>query len=167
MPTAYISIGSNLGNREENCEKAVTRLLKKGVHVVKRSSLYETGPWGVREQPKFINMAVEVDTELKPYELLKTLKGIESELGRTQDIRWGPRVIDLDILLYNDLIMKTDDLEIPHPHIDDRDFVLKPLSDIAPDKIHPVLNKRIKDLLMEFLGSSQNERLKKGFKDKP
>ncbi|MCK5140074.1 MAG: 2-amino-4-hydroxy-6-hydroxymethyldihydropteridine diphosphokinase [Thermodesulfovibrionia bacterium] len=167
MPTAYIGIGSNLGNREENCEKAVTRLLKKGVHVVKRSSLYETGPWGVREQPKFINMAVEVDTELKPYELLKTLKGIESELGRTKGIRWGPRVIDLDILLYNDLIMKTYDLEIPHPHINDREFVLKPLSDIAPDKIHPVFKKRIKNLLMEFLESSQSERVKKGFKDKP
>ena len=152
MPTAYIGIGSNLGNREENCEKAVMRLSEKGIQVIKRSVLYETEPWGVREQPKFINMAVEADTELKPYELLKTLKGIEGELGRTKGIRWGQRVLDLDILLYNDMVMKTGDLEIPHPHIKDRDFVLRPLAEIAPDLVHPILKKSIKELFLDYPG---------------
>lgn len=154
MPIVYIGIGSNLGNREENCEKAVTLLTRKGIKVIKRSSFYETEPWGVREQPKFINMAVEAETRLEPEELLKTIKEIESNLGRRESIRWGPRTIDLDILLYNDLTVKTQDLKIPHPHIKDREFILKPLSEIAPDKIPPAFKKSIKTLLLEFLNSS-------------
>jgi 2-amino-4-hydroxy-6-hydroxymethyldihydropteridine diphosphokinase len=147
MPIAYIGIGSNLGNRRENCEKAISLLIKKGIKITKRSSFYETEPWGMKDQPKFINMAVEVETLLKPEELLKTLKKIEIEIGRYRGKRWGPRVIDLDILFYNDMIIKTPELEIPHPLTQEREFVLKPLSEIAPDKIHPVLNKSIKELL--------------------
>ena len=105
---------------------------------------------GVKEQPKFINMAVEIETNLEPGVLLKTIKEIESSMGRRKGMRWGPRVIDLDILLYDDLILKTHELEIPHPGIKDREFVLKPLSEIAPDKIHPVLKKSINDLLLEL-----------------
>lgn len=147
MFIAYIGIGSNLGNREENCEKAIYLLEQKGIKVTKRSSFYETEPWGVKEQPKFINMAVEIETYLKPEELLRTIKEIENEIGRRSSTRWGPRIIDLDILFYNDLILRTPELEIPHPLIHERDFVLKPLSEIAPDKIHPVLKKTIKELL--------------------
>ncbi|MBI4945666.1 MAG: 2-amino-4-hydroxy-6-hydroxymethyldihydropteridine diphosphokinase, partial [Bacteroidetes bacterium] len=107
MAIAYIGIGSNLGNREENCKKAISLLEQNGIKVTKRSSFYETEPWGVKDQPKFINMAVEVETHLKPEELLKTIKKIEKDLGRGESMRWGPRVIDLDILLYNNLILKT------------------------------------------------------------
>jgi len=147
MSIAYIAIGSNLNKREENCEKAIDLLTKNNIKVLKRSSMIETEPWGIKEQPKFINMAVEIETGKTPHELLTVLKNIEITLGRKKDIRWGPRVIDLDILLYNDLILKTPELEIPHPGIQERDFVLKPLSEIAPNKIHPVLKKSVKELL--------------------
>ena len=150
MTTVYIGIGSNLGRREENCGKAVKLLSERGIRVIRASSMIETEPWGVREQPRFINMAVEAETSLGPEELLAVLKNIEDELGRVPDVRWGPRTIDLDILLYGDLVMKTPELEIPHPGMKDRDFVLKPLAEIAPDKVHPVLKKSISALLKEI-----------------
>jgi len=147
MPTAYIGIGSNLGNREENCERAISLLEVNNIKITKRSSMIETEPWGIEDQPNFINMAVEIETALSPEELLKLLKDIETEIGREPTVRWGPRIIDLDILLYDDLILKTPELEIPHPQISERGFVLKPLAEIAPDKIHPVLQESIKALL--------------------
>jgi 2-amino-4-hydroxy-6-hydroxymethyldihydropteridine diphosphokinase len=150
MHTAYIGIGSNLGRREENCERAIKLLIENGITIVKRSSMIETEPWGVKEQPKFINMAVEIKAGLEPDALLHLLKNIEIEVGRLPTSHWGPRIIDLDILLYDDLIIKTPDLEIPHPHISERDFVLKPLAEIAPEKVHPLLGKSIKNLLMEL-----------------
>jgi 2-amino-4-hydroxy-6-hydroxymethyldihydropteridine diphosphokinase len=155
MSIVYISIGSNLGNREENCEKAIALLIKRGIKVIKRSSLCETEPWGVKEQPEFINVAVEVETHLRPEELLKNLKEIEIDIGRRESKLWGPRIIDIDILFYDDLVIKTPELEIPHPGINNRGFVLEPLSEIAPDKIHPVLKKSIKELLLELLKSKQ------------
>ncbi len=155
MSIAYIGIGSNLGNREENCEKAIVLLIKRGLKVIKRSSLCETEPWGVKEQPEFINMTVEVETHLRPEGLLKNLKEIETDLGRRESKRWGPRIIDIDILFYNNLVINTPELEIPHSGIKDREFVLKPLSEIAPDKIHPVLKRSIKNLLLELLKSKK------------
>lgn len=152
MSIAYLSIGSNLGNRKENCEKAIALLIKEGMEVTKRSSFYETEPWGLKDQRKFINMALEIKTKNTPLELLDILKKIEITLGRMKDKRWGPRIIDLDILFYDDLILKTRDLEIPHSLIQEREFVLKPLSEIAPEKIHPVLKKSVKILLTELLG---------------
>ena len=154
MPIAYLGIGSNLGNREENCEQAVELLIKKEIKLIKRSSLYETEPWGVKEQPAFINMVIKAETILTPEELLNTLKTIESALGRREAIRRGPRIIDLDILFYDDLVINTPELEIPHAGIKDRKFVLKPLSDIAPDKVHPVLKKNMRTLLSELGRSS-------------
>jgi len=146
MAIAYISIGSNLGNREENCRKAIKLIEKNGIAVEKQSRMYETEPWGVKDQPKFINMAIEVETDKKPEELLVILKEIEKEVGRTETVKWGPRVIDLDILFYDDLILKTDHLEIPHPFLHERDFILKPLSEIAPDKRHPVTGKTVREM---------------------
>jgi 2-amino-4-hydroxy-6-hydroxymethyldihydropteridine diphosphokinase len=151
MPSVYIGIGSNLGNREENCKKAVKLLIENDIKVVKLSSKIETEPWGIKEQPKFINMAAKIETDIGPVELLRLFKKIESTMGRTPGMGWGPRVIDIDILLYNDLVIKTPELEIPHPHMQDRDFVLRPLAEIAPHKIHPVLKKSIKELLDELV----------------
>ncbi|MBI4843602.1 MAG: 2-amino-4-hydroxy-6-hydroxymethyldihydropteridine diphosphokinase [Nitrospirae bacterium] len=154
MSTAYIGIGSNLGNREENCEKAVSLLRDNGVKVTKRSSMIETGPWGVTSQPKFINMAVEIETGLKPEKLLGLLKKIEAEIGRRPAERWGPREVDLDILLYDGLVIKAPEMEIPHPNMAEREFVLKPLSEIAPEIIHPALKKSISELLSQYHRSS-------------
>ncbi len=154
MSTAYIGIGSNLGNREENCERAIKLLEADNIKVKKRSSMIESEPWGMEDQPKFINMAVEIETDLEQEQLLSLLKRIEFKIGRRPAERWGAREIDLDILLYDDLILKTPELEIPHPHIAERKFVLKPLAEIAPEKIHPVLKKSIKDLFLQFPQSS-------------
>jgi 2-amino-4-hydroxy-6-hydroxymethyldihydropteridine diphosphokinase len=147
---AYIGIGSNLGNRQKNCLHAVELLEGKRIIVKKRSSMHETKPWGVKDQPRFINMAIEIETGLESKELLRILKIVEKELGRKESFRWGPRSIDLDILLFGDLVLKEDDLEIPHPLMHERDFVLKPLCEIAPDIIHPVLKKKIRELLQEL-----------------
>jgi 2-amino-4-hydroxy-6-hydroxymethyldihydropteridine diphosphokinase len=151
MPTAYIGIGSNLGDRKENCEKAIRLLEKSDITVTTRSSMIETEPWGLTDQPAFVNMAVEIDTQLRPEELLFLLKKIEREVGRSDSVRWGPRTVDLDILLFNDLVMKTPQLEIPHHHISTREFVLRPLAEIAPDRMHPVLKKSINKLLNELI----------------
>ncbi|MFZ3122129.1 MAG: 2-amino-4-hydroxy-6-hydroxymethyldihydropteridine diphosphokinase [Thermodesulfovibrionales bacterium] len=147
MAIAYISIGSNLGDREENCRQAIKLIEKNGIVVRKQSRMYETEPWGVKDQPKFINMAIEAETDKKPEELLRVLEETEKEIGRTETVKWGPRVIDLDILFYDDLILKTQDLEIPHPYMHERAFVLKPLCEIAPDKKHPVIKKTVKQML--------------------
>jgi len=155
MAIAYIGIGSNLGNRQENCLRAIELLQKKGIIVIKRSSLYETEPWGVKDQPRFINMAIEIDTSLEPKELLKILKNIEKELGREKSSKWGPRIIDLDILLFDDIILNEDNLKIPHPLMQERDFVLRPLCEIAPDIYHPLLKLSMYELMQKIHRKSQ------------
>lgn len=147
MSKAYIGIGSNLGDRQQNCLDAIELLKINGLQVTRRSSMHETEPWGVKQQPKFINMAVEVKTDIPPRELLGLLKKIENDMGRMDTVRWGPRVIDLDILLYDNIKIDEDGLKIPHPLMHERDFVLGPLFEIAPDKEHPVLSVTIKKLL--------------------
>ncbi len=130
-------------------------MIENGINVSKLSSMIETEPWGVKEQPKFFNMAVKIKTHFNPEELMSVFKKIEVEMGRGTGTRWGPRVIDLDVLLYDNLIMKTSKLEIPHPGLSDREFVLKPLAEIAPEKVHPVLKKSMKTLLLELLKSKE------------
>jgi 2-amino-4-hydroxy-6-hydroxymethyldihydropteridine diphosphokinase len=149
MAVAYIGIGSNLGNRRYNCLKAIELLRQGGLRVSKVSLLYETEPWGVRGQPRFINMAAEIETDLPPRKLLALLKAIEKRMGRIKAEQWGPRRIDLDILLYDDITLNTDGLTIPHPLMHERTFVLEPLSEIAPEKVHPVLLKKVSALLHE------------------
>jgi 2-amino-4-hydroxy-6-hydroxymethyldihydropteridine diphosphokinase len=147
--TVYIALGTNLGDRLANLHAAL-RSLPTAVTVTDKSPVYETPPWGYEAQPAFLNMVVKAETSLEPELLLKYLKQIEAELGREQNFRWGPRLIDLDILFYDDLVIDTPPLVIPHPRLHERAFVLVPLSDIAPDLNHPVLNKNISSLLTEI-----------------
>jgi 2-amino-4-hydroxy-6-hydroxymethyldihydropteridine diphosphokinase len=155
MAIAYIGIGSNLGNRRENCLLAIELLREKGIIVLKQSSLYETEPWGMKDQPRFINMAIQIETSLEPSELLTVLKDIEKKIGRGKSSKWGPRTIDLDILLFDDIILNEDNLTIPHPLMHERDFVLRPLSEIAPDIHHPLLKLSIRELMQQFHKKSQ------------
>jgi 2-amino-4-hydroxy-6-hydroxymethyldihydropteridine diphosphokinase len=132
--TAHIGLGSNLGERLENLQQATRRLAESGgIRVSQTSSVYETRPWGVEDQPRFLNAVIEIWTELSPHDLLARCQEIEDALGRERTQEWGPRVIDLDILLYGDRKIGTDDLTVPHPHLEQRAFVLVPLTDVAPD----------------------------------
>ena len=150
MATVYIGIGSNMGDRRANCMHAVKLINESGIVVTKESSLYETEPWGMKEQPLFINMAVIAETDLSPESALAALKWIEKKMGRQETARWGPRCIDLDILFYDDRIITEKDLCIPHPLLQQREFVLLPLSEIAPEKWHPVLKKTVLHLWEEL-----------------
>ncbi|RPI37880.1 MAG: 2-amino-4-hydroxy-6-hydroxymethyldihydropteridine diphosphokinase [Nitrospiraceae bacterium] len=149
MAIVYIGLGSNLGDRHKNCLRAIELLKQNGLSVTRQSSMYETEPWGLTGQPEFVNMAVETETELAPEPLLALLKKIEKDMGRRDIVRWGPRIIDLDILFYDDITMNTDALTIPHPLLHEREFVLRPLSEIAEKKVHPVLKKKIGEILRD------------------
>ena len=133
MATVYLGIGSNLGNRQKNIEDAVTSLRKNRISILKCSTIIETDPvGGPPDQEKFLNGVLKVQTQLSPQKLLHLLKRIEQELGRTKTIPNGPRIIDLDILLYDHLKLQTPQLTLPHPYMFKRDFVMKPLKEIEP-----------------------------------
>ena len=142
----YIALGSNLGDKKENLEEALRLLKKKGITVCKVSDFIVTEPYGVTDQPAFFNAAAEIKTEKSPIALLHTLLDIENEMGRKRLRRWGERNIDLDLLLYDDQIIDLPELKVPHPDMQNRDFVLRPLAQIAPDAAHPVLKKTIKEM---------------------
>jgi 2-amino-4-hydroxy-6-hydroxymethyldihydropteridine diphosphokinase len=150
MNKVYIAFGSNIGDRYKAVENALSMLEKRGLKVTKKSKIYETEPYGYTEQPIFINGAVEIETELSCREVLKTLLSIEKELGRVREIRWGPRTIDLDILFFNNEVYDEEDLKVPHPDMQNRFFVLEPLNDICPDYVHPILNKKVSEMLSEL-----------------
>jgi 2-amino-4-hydroxy-6-hydroxymethyldihydropteridine diphosphokinase len=146
LNTAFLSLGSNLGDREALLNEALNRLETEGVHVVRRSSIHETEPQDYLDQPRFLNMAIEVETDLTPRELLAAIQKIETEMGRQRTIPKGPRTIDIDILFYANQVIATPALEIPHPRLTERNFVLDPLQEIAPDLRHPVTGKTVREL---------------------
>jgi 2-amino-4-hydroxy-6-hydroxymethyldihydropteridine diphosphokinase len=152
MKTAWLSLGSNVGDREANLREAVRRLEAEGIHVRRESSLYETEPQDLRDQPWFLNSVVEVETALFPRQLLGCVRKIEKALGRKRTVAKGPRSIDIDILLYGSFVIQTADLEIPHPRMSERRFVLEPLAELAPELRHPVSRKTIRDLLSGVVG---------------
>ncbi|MBM4340082.1 MAG: 2-amino-4-hydroxy-6-hydroxymethyldihydropteridine diphosphokinase [Deltaproteobacteria bacterium] len=156
----YIGFGSNLGDKIAYCEKAIAEILDLDSHkLLAKSSFYKTQPVGYRAQDWFVNGVIKLESDLEPQDLLRALKEVESRLGRTETFQWGPREIDLDLLLYGDRVIQTDQLQIPHPRLQERRFVLIPLNEIDPDLIHPVLKKSIQELLKEIKENQGVERL--------
>lgn len=142
----YLSLGTNLADRANNLRTA-RESLPPEVKLRKASAIYVTPPWGYQDQPEFLNQVVEVQTELAPLALLRYLKAIEAEMGRLETFRYGPRLIDIDILFYDSCLVQCEELRIPHPRLAARAFVLVPLHEIAPDFVHPELNQSVSDLL--------------------
>jgi len=149
MNITYLLIGGNLGNRQENLATARFLIGKHCGQITRESSVYETAPWGKFDQPGFLNQALEVNTELNARQLIRRILKVEKIMGRIRKEKLGPRIIDIDILLFNDEIQDIPFLKLPHPEMQHRRFVLIPLSEIAAEIIHPVLKKNISQLLHE------------------
>ena len=141
----YLALGTNLGDRAANLKQTVASLPPQ-MEVKAKSRVYETPPWGYADQPMFLNQVIKAETYLEPEPLLKHLKRLEVALGRKESFQYGPRLIDMDILFYDDLILDTPPLAIPHPHVHERGFVLLPMMDIAPDLVHPVHKRSIREM---------------------
>ena len=144
--TVYLALGSNLDDRLGNLKQAVAALSPQ-LEVKTKSRVYETPPWGYTDQPAFLNQALKAITYVEPGPLLKHLKRLEVALGRVPSFQNGPRLIDIDVLFYDDLVLDTPPLILPHPHLHERGFVLMPLNDIAPDLLHPTIRKTVREML--------------------
>lgn len=157
MHQVFISVGSNLGDKIENCRSGISGLVAGGdTTLVGSSSFYRTSPVDYKEQDWFVNLVVKIHTTLDPFELLHKLQDIQKAIGRKDSVvRFGPRVLDLDIIFYDDLVLQTDILEIPHPRMHKRRFVLRPICDIEPSMMHPVLGKNMRSLLNALKDSEQ------------
>ena len=154
MKTVYLSLGSNIGDREAMLHRALEALNAAGIAVTRTSSLYETEPQDLLHQPWFLNLVAECQTELFPLQLLRRVKKIEAEMGRTRSIAKGPRTIDIDILFYGSFIVQTPELTIPHPRLGERRFVLAPMAELAPDLRDPVTRRTMRDLLAATAGQA-------------
>ena len=151
MNTVYLQLGSNIGDRKKFLKAAEFSISKDLGVIEKKSKIYESSPWGVENQGSFLNQVLLLETDVKPFDLLDIILNIEKEMGRVRIEKWGERIIDIDILFYNDNIIETNNLCIPHPYISKRRFVLSPLDEIAKNYIHPILQKTINKLLLECL----------------
>lgn len=143
----YLLLGSNLGDRAANLLYALEALEQVPIEVIAQSELYETAAWGIESQPSFLNQVVEISTELEPESLLQHLLKVEQQMGRKRKVKWGERLIDIDILYYGDRIIEGTTLTVPHPHIPERRFTLVPLCELVPLLVHPVLGKTQQELL--------------------
>ena len=152
MKTAYLSLGSNVDDREAHLRRALELLASEETRVVRTSSLYETEPQELRHQPWFFNLVAEIETRLFPMQLLVRAQKIEKELGRKRIVPKGPRTIDIDIVLYGSFVVDTPQLRIPHPGLQDRRFVLEPLAELAPDLRHPVTRRSVREMLAGTAG---------------
>jgi 2-amino-4-hydroxy-6-hydroxymethyldihydropteridine diphosphokinase len=154
---AYLGLGSNLGDRQGNIDEAIRRLeATEGIAVTRRSSTLDTAPVGGPEQPRYLNAACEVETALSPHELLRAALRIERQMGRRRTVRWGPRIIDIDILLFGELIIEDADLVVPHPRLAERGFVLAPLAEIAPKLRHPATGEAIEAMFQAIRKTSND-----------
>lgn len=146
MSEIYLSLGSNIGDRQKFISQAIDRLSKQ-IDIIQSSQIYETKPWGKIDQQIFLNMCLFAKTNLSAEDLMIFAKNVETNIGRSHSEKWGPREIDIDILFYGDEIIDSNELKIPHPHLAERAFVLVPLNEIASNLIHPTLNKKISELM--------------------
>jgi 2-amino-4-hydroxy-6-hydroxymethyldihydropteridine diphosphokinase len=153
MNNAYLLIGGNMGDRLANLTSAIKAIEAHIGNIIQHSSIYETAAWGMEDQPSFLNQALLIETNFEAEDLLNNLLKIEIQMGRIRNQPLGPRTIDLDIIFFNDQIIHSETLSIPHPHMQKRNFVLNPLNEIAPEFIHPVFNKTIHQLLIDCTDS--------------
>lgn len=149
MNGIYLLLGSNMGNRMEYLREAEAQLISKGIQVIDESSIYETEPWGKKDQSWFLNIVLQIETQETPETLLTSILEIEKNLGRIREEKWGERCIDIDILYYHEQILESEHLQIPHPGIPKRRFTLIPLAEMCPLELHPSLNKSQMELLAE------------------
>ncbi len=149
MHTVYLLIGGNLSDRKLNLEQAAQLIEEQCGDIISISSIYETAAWGFADQPAFLNQVLVLNTELEPEELMHKLLSVETKLGRVREQKMGPRTIDIDILLINDVTLQTDHLTVPHPSLHLRRFALTPLAEVSPTKKHPTLHKTISELLTD------------------
>ncbi len=162
MSQVYLLLGANLGDRSVQMKKAFYEIEKQIGKITRYSTIYETAAWGKEEEPSYLNQAVQVETDLSPLTILHITNEIENKLGRVRYIKWGSRIIDIDILFYDNILIESEQLKIPHPLLHHRKFVLIPLSEIAPNFIHPVFNKTVSELLRDVEDDLSVESFLKG-----
>jgi 2-amino-4-hydroxy-6-hydroxymethyldihydropteridine diphosphokinase len=159
MNRAILSLGSNMGDRHHHLERAIRELDKHNCRILKHSSVYETAAWGNEKQGNYYNEVLEIETKLSAQQLMQLILQIEQSMGRVRKEKWEPRIIDIDILFFNDEIIHSANLSIPHPHLQERRFVLIPLNEILPELIHPILKKTISVLLNELNDSLEVKKI--------
>ena len=159
MINVFLLLGSNLGNRELQLKKAIIGIEKQIGTIIKSSSIYETAAWGKTDTPSYLNQVILLQTALPASTVLEKILNIELDLGRVREEKWGSRIIDIDILFYGDMIIKEQNLQIPHPELHNRRFTIEPLAEIAPDWIHPVLNKSILTIKNELVDTLDVKKL--------